>query len=300
MPAEVVRVDSGEHTGLFVLVDLAARNEASRVAQRKAVAVAVVLGSLVVDYRDEVVVSVAGGSAAAIYELLSEVQRIALYVALPRPGAVEGDHVVILAVKLNAGREQSAQLDGVGAAVLHLYGAGDNVQLLEHAVLERDLKPVVRVLAVYLKAGNFVVGVGVGRGETLQLLLALIDGVAVIVALAGAHAVLVHELHARLAEISDAACRELDGSTVEGVRSHSVVCRGYERLVVRDTQHMRDVRLGNGSAIIKVQQVVGIRYVEGVGGIRSVKLEHPLLFVVDYRHFITSLVLIFRFRIAIV
>ena len=89
MPAEVVRVDSGEHTGLFVLVDLAARNEASGIAQRKAVAVAVVLGSLVVDNRDEVVVSVAGGSAAAIYELLAEVQRIALYVALPRPGAVE-------------------------------------------------------------------------------------------------------------------------------------------------------------------------------------------------------------------
>ena len=63
---------------------------------------------------------------------------------------------------------------------------------------------------------------------------------------------------------------------------------------------MRDVRLGNGSAVVKVQQVVGIRYVEGVGGIRSVKFEHPLLFVVDYRHFITSLVLIFRFRIAIV
>ena len=109
-----------------------------------------------------------------------------------------------------------------------------------------------------------------------------------------------HELHARLAEISDAACRELDGGAVEGVRSHSVVCRGYERLVVRDAQHMRDIRLGNGSAIVKVQQVVGIRYVESIGGIRSVKFEHPLLFVVDYRHFITSLVWIFRFRIAIV
>ena len=59
VPAEIIRVDSGEHTGLFVLVHLAACNEASGVAQREAVAVTVVLGSLVVNDGDEVIVSVA-------------------------------------------------------------------------------------------------------------------------------------------------------------------------------------------------------------------------------------------------
>ena len=214
--------------------------------------------------------------------------------ALPCPGAVQGDHVVILAVKLYTGGEQSAQLDGVGAAVLDLDGACDHVQLLEYAVLEGDLKSVVGVLAVYFQARYLVVGVGVGSRKSLKLLLALEYRVAVEVALACGHAVLVHQLHAGLAEIRNAAGRELDSRAVEGVRPHSVMGGRNERLVVRDTQHVRDVRFRNGRAIIQVQQVVGIRHMERIGRIRGVELEYALFLVVDYRHWITSLKLIFR------
>ena len=73
------------------------------------------------------------------------------------------------------------------------------------------------------------------------------------------------------------------------MRTHSVVSGGHKRLVVRNAQHVRDVRFGNGRTVIQVQQVVGIGYVKCVCGIWGVKLEYALFFVVDYRHRVTSL-----------
>ena len=103
MPAEVIGIYARKNTGLFILIDLAARDKAARIAQREAVAVAVVLGRILINDGDEIVVSMTGRSAAAVHQLLAEMERIALNMALSRPCSVKGYHIVILAVKLHAG-----------------------------------------------------------------------------------------------------------------------------------------------------------------------------------------------------
>ena len=250
MPREVIRVLADYNAGLFVLVDLRHCKERARPAQRETVALAVILCGSVVAYSDEVIMSMACGAAVGVYGLLAEVKREALNMALSRPCAVERYHVVVHSVQLHAARKQAFQLKRVAALVGDLHRARDYIHLLEHAVLQNNFQPSMRVLADKVKRCHIVVGIRECGGQPFELLLAFVNLIVLVVYLAGGHAELVLNLHTRLAEIRDAACGVLYRGAVKRMGTHSVVDCRNKRFTVRYSEVICKICLRNCGSVV--------------------------------------------------
>ena len=110
----------------------------ARVHQHHAVADAAVLGSLSVTQDDEGIVLMARHPSARRDRVYAVEERHALGLTLHAMSAVEMDHIPLAEGQLQTHGARLSQPDDLIACVDDLGGTRDDIQLLEHAVIQLD------------------------------------------------------------------------------------------------------------------------------------------------------------------
>ena len=282
-PGEVEGVDAQGHAGLVELGVLGGGQEVARVHQGHAPAAAGILGGILVTEDEEGVLLVAGGAPHAARGVNALGEGGPYRLTLPGIGTPQGDEVVLPHREVQAGGGHPGEPNRGGSVVAHPDGPGDEVIFLQYAVEKLHHKAAAAVPELHRETlgGD---PLAVEGGQTLQGVLALLDGVADVAEIRGVAAVFQFCLQGGGAEVPNAAGGVLLGLGVQrpGAVPAHLVGVGREAPVLR-ADEPGEVAAPEARTVVGVQQhpggvelhlVAGAAGTQRNGALRRIILNH--------------------------
>ena len=269
LPAETVVAQTRDHSDTVELIQLDLGFMVARVHQHHAVADAAVLGSLSVTQDDEGIVLMARHPSARRDRVYAVEERHALGLTLHAMSAVEVDHIPLAEGQLQTHGARLSQPDDLVARVDDLGGARDDIELLEHAVIQLDTD-VSGLVDQGDDQGLGNLSAVIDGGQTGDRILAVQYLVLFIAELRTAAAVGARSADAGHAEIAYAEGGVLLRHGIQrigAVLAHIVWVAG--EAVIVDTERIGHIvlpELGTVIEVLQIAQLVDLHLISGILG----------------------------------
>ena len=281
LPAEILRVDPHRHAHAVKLRHLRLCAEIPGIHEVHRVDLTVLLRGIFVHQRQERVILMAGLPAERTDILNAVSQRLSLDMALPRPASVQGHHIIIPVIHINARRVHPGKVKMFFACVGHLHASRDHIDIVEYGVQQLHLHADISVRADQLQCSAFLL-CAERRRKPVKLWFSRDDLMGHI----GEHAA---HMSARRPD-TDTAFPVVAKPTRRILKGKTVVKRAALPVIpARDKRglpcphQISGLRLPQFPAVIDMSdKILLVHNADHIGRIRRIQLEYPLFLIVCY------------------
>ena len=230
----------------------------------------------------------AGRATLALYALDAPGQRTTAIVAFPNMAAIEGDHVIIHGRQIHAQAHGPLQTAALRTSVGDLYIAGDDAHMMEDGVAQGGYHTGNGIFHVDFQGVGFGFTVYIGGRQAGDFVLAGVDTIVLVADIGGAVTISIADRQGADPEITGAVAAVLHGGTVGSKGTVGVV--GAERSGAPALISVRNSGIGNGRAVIDLQQPTGLVYPEQIAAVDGIQLKGFAGCVETNGHRIASLI----------